>query len=150
MRPADGRAMIDTERSSGRGHIVFHWRQHPTQIEIWIEDVDLDDAFTEAMMALGDVLTEERGGVPVMHDVSVAAPDVPKLLAEWLNALARLAAEEGFIAERVVRMDLADTRLDARVGGQRLVPRHVVKGATCHELEMKSDHLWRAHVVLDL
>jgi SHS2 domain-containing protein len=129
---------------------MFHWKKHPSQIELWIEDVDEKSVFTEALMALGDVLTEERGGVPVMHDVSVAASDPRELLAAWLNELAELAAEEGFIAERMIRMDLADARLDARVGGQRLVPRYAIEGATCHELEVQeSEGTWRAHVVLD-
>lgn len=118
---------------------------------MWIEDIDRRAVFNEALMALGDVLTEERGGAPLMHDVSAAASTPRELLANWLNALAALAGEEGFIAERIVHMDLADDRLDARVAGQRLAPRHAVRGATCHELEMQeTDGIWRAHVVLDV
>ena len=130
---------------------MFRWEQSPDRIEMWIEDADLKAVFGEALMALGDVLTEERGGAPVMKDVSAGAPDRPALLAEWLNELAALAEDEGFVAERVVRMDLADDQIDARIAGQLLTPRHKIKGARCHRLELESSgDPCRAHVVLDV
>lgn len=129
---------------------MFRWDERPSQIEAWIEDVDEKAVFGEALMALGDVLTEERGGAPVMRDIEAGADSPARLLAAWLDALAALARDEGFVAERVVHIDLADDRVEARVAGQLLAPRKAIKAATCHRLEMReSDGAWHAHVVLD-
>ena len=129
---------------------MFRWEERPGQIEIWIEDVDEKAVFGEALMAIGDVLTEERGGEALMHDIEAAADQPARLLAEWVNELSRLARDDDFVAERVVRMEMADDRVAARVAGQRLAPRHAIRAATCHRLEMSSsDGTWHAHVVLD-
>jgi SHS2 domain-containing protein len=130
---------------------MYSWNEHESEIEVFIEDESPRAVMTEALVALGDLLTEQRGGEAVTHEVSVSATDLPALLAEWLNELAFLAERDGFVPERVIRMELADTSLEATVAGQRSVPRNVVKGVTYHRLELQeADGVWRARVVLDV
>ena len=116
-----------------------------------IEDDTATAVFIEALVALGDLLTEERGGDPVTHEVSVSAPDLPALLVEWLNELVYLAETDGFIPERVVEIELGETSLEATVAGQRTRPQTLVKGVTYHGLELtRVDGVWHARVVLDV
>lgn len=84
-------------------------------------------------------------------EVRAAADDLPALLAEWLGELAYLAEADGFIPERVVRIRLVETAVDALLAGHRSDPQSLVKGVTYHRLEMAPDDaLWRARVVLDV
>ena len=130
---------------------MYHWVDHESEVELFIEDEDVRGVMTEALVALGELLSEERGGEAVTHEVSVSAPDLPALLAEWLNELVFLAETDGFIPERVVRMEIADTTLKATVAGQRSVPRSLIKGVTYHRLELEeAEGEWRARVVLDV
>ncbi len=130
---------------------MYRWIEHTSEVEVVIEDESPTAVFAEALVALGDLLTEERGGYPVTHEVSATAPDLPALLVEWLNELVYLAETDGLIPECAVRIDLTDTTLSATVGGQRRRPRTVVKGVTYHNLELaEADGGWRARVVLDV
>lgn len=130
---------------------MYHWVDHESEVELVIEDEDLGGVMTEALIALGELLSEERGGEAVTHKVSVSAHDLPALLAEWMSELVFLAETDGFIPERVVRMEIADHSLDATVAGQRSVPRNLIKGVTYHRLELERlEGEWRARVILDV
>jgi SHS2 domain-containing protein len=130
---------------------MYRWIEHTADIELEIEDESPEAVFTEALVAYGDLLAEERGGDPVTHPVSISAPDLPALLAEWMNELVYLAETDGFVPERVESLALADAGLEAEVGGQRGIPRNPVKAVTYHDLEMrKVDGVWQARVVLDV
>ncbi len=131
---------------------MYRWLDHTSEAELWIEDESATAVLGEAAIALGDLLSEHRRGEPVTHRVSVSAGDLPTLLAEWLAELVYLAETDGFVPERIVEMDLADTSLEAVVGGQRTEPQTLVKGVTYHRLEMARDEggVWRARVVLDV
>jgi SHS2 domain-containing protein len=130
---------------------MYRWLEHESELELLVEDENPRAVLTEALVALGDLLTEERGGDPVTHEVRVSASDLPTLLAEWLNELVYLAEADGFVPERVVRMELGETSLEATVAGQRSVPRNVVKAVTYNRLEIEeTDGAWWARVVMDV
>jgi SHS2 domain-containing protein len=125
--------------------------EHTSEIELLIEDATPEGVFTEALVALGDVLSEARKGEPVTHAVRISAPDLPALLAAWMEELVFLAETDGFIPERVVEIELEDTGIVAVVGGERSVPQSLIKAVTYHRLEMgRTDAGWRARVVLDV
>jgi SHS2 domain-containing protein len=131
--------------------VVYRWVEHTSEVEVLIEDDSPRAVFIEALVALGDLLTEERGGDPVTHEVSISAPDLPALLVEWLSELVYLAESDGFIPERVVEIEFTQTSLEATVGGQRARPQTVIKGVTYHDLELsQTEGRWRARVVLDV
>jgi SHS2 domain-containing protein len=130
---------------------MYRWIEHTAEIELAIEDESPEAVFNEALVAFGDLLTEERGGEPVTHQVNISAPDLPALLAEWMNELVYLAETDGFVPERVEQLRLVDSGLQAEIGGQRHIPRNPVKAVTYHDLELHDvEGIWYAHVVLDV
>ncbi len=131
---------------------MYRWLDHTSERELWIEDEDPKAVLGEAAIALGDLLREHSGGEPVTHPVQVSAPDLPTLLVEWLEELVYLAENDGFVPERVVKMDLSDGSLEAVVAGQRTTPQTLVKGVTYHRLEFErgEEGAWHARVVLDV
>jgi SHS2 domain-containing protein len=130
---------------------MYRWLEHTAEIELLIEDETPEAVFTEAMVALGDVLGDARGGEPVTHDVRIRAPDRAALLAGWMEELVFLAETDGFIPHRIERLELDAETLTARVGGERSVPQSLIKAVTYHRLEMEpAGGGWRARVILDV
>jgi SHS2 domain-containing protein len=83
--------------------------------------------------------------------VRIGAAHHASLLAGWMGELVELAQRDGFIPERVVRLELERESLDATVGGERSVPQDLIKAVTYDRVEIEQDEgLWRARVVLDL
>ncbi|HSI81004.1 MAG TPA: archease [Solirubrobacterales bacterium] len=130
---------------------MYRWVEHRSEIELLIEDDSPEAVLTEALVALGDILSEARGGEPVTHEVELSASDLPTLLAAWMKDLVYRAAADGFIPERVVRIELDDTTLSAVVAGERSVPQSLIKAVTYHRLELsRDDRTWHARVILDV
>lgn len=131
---------------------MYRWVEHTSEVELLIEDESPEAVLTEALVALGELLTpDEPGGTPVTHEVELTAADRPAVLAEWLNELVYLAETDGFIPERVVHLELEDSSLRATVGGLRSVPQNLIKAVTYHQLEMgQVEGEWHARVVLDV
>ncbi|MGH2955183.1 MAG: archease [Solirubrobacterales bacterium] len=130
---------------------MYRWIEHTSEVEVLIEDESPRAVFAEALVALADLLAEERDGDAVTREVSAGAPDLPALLVEWLSELVYLAETDGFVPERVVELELTETSIEATVEGRRGEPQTVVKGVTYHGLELaEADGGWRARVVLDV
>jgi SHS2 domain-containing protein len=130
---------------------VYRWVEHTSELELLIEDTSAEAVFTEALVALGDLLSEAPGGEAVTHEIEVGAADLPALLAAWMDELVFLAEMDGFIPERVVKIELEEGRVSAVVGGERSVPQSLIKAVTYHRLEMgRANGDWRARVVLDV
>ena len=130
---------------------MYRWLDHTSEIELLIEDETPEAVFAEAMVALGDVLGDVRGGEPVTHEVRITAPDRAALLAGWMKELVHLAETDGFIPHRIERLELDATTLEALVGGERSVPQSLIKAVTYDRLEMEPvDGGWRARVILDV
>lgn len=130
---------------------MYRWVEHTAEVELQIEDDSPEAVFTEALVAFGDLVADRPGGDPVSHRVRVTASDLPTLLAEWMNELVYLADTDGFVPERVDRLDLAEGALEAQISGRRNVTRSLVKAVTYHRLQLRqADRHWRATVVLDV
>jgi SHS2 domain-containing protein len=130
---------------------MYRWREHGSQLELLIEDESPEAVLTEALVALGDVLSEARGGEAVTHEMRIDAPELSALLAAWIKELVHLAETDGFIPERVVRMEFEDSSVEATVGGERSVPQRLIKAVAYSGLELqKEDGTRRARVVLDV
>jgi SHS2 domain-containing protein len=131
---------------------MYRWLDHTSERELWIEDEDPKAILGEAAIALGDLLREHPGGEPVTHPVSLSASDLPTLLVEWLQELVYLAENDGFVPERILKMDLSGSAVEALVAGQRTTPQTLVKGVTYHRLEFEQDEegAWHARVILDV
>lgn len=131
---------------------MYRWLEHTSERELWIEDEDPEAILGEAAIALGDLLREHPGGEPLTHPVRVSAADLPTLLASWMEELVHLAESDGFVPERILKMDLTGSSVEASVAGQRTTPQTLVKGVTYHRLEFEQDTegAWHARVVLDV
>jgi protein archease len=92
-------------------------------------------------------LDRRRHGGPCRFTLPIAA-----LLAAWLEELVFLAESEGFVATRVVSLELDDeSGLQATVAGVIDDPSPIVKAVTYHRLtfEARRDG-YTASVVLDV
>jgi hypothetical protein len=105
---------------------MFRWTEGDGELELDLEDESPEAVFREGVVALGDVLTEERGGEPLVREVRLRADDVSGLFAAMLTELTRLDHEEDFVSERVVRLALVGATLSAEVAGQRFAHERVV------------------------
>jgi SHS2 domain-containing protein len=130
---------------------VYRWNESGTEAELEIEDESTEAVFREGVVALGDILTEQRGGEPLVHGLSLSADDVSSLFEGWLSELARLDREESFVCERVVRLDLAGTTLEGAVAGQRFEHEPVVEALTGATLKRdETDAVFRGTAQLRL
>lgn len=131
---------------------MYRWLDHTSEAELWLEDESPEAVLGEAAIALGDLMGSHSAGEPVSRRVTIHSPDMPTLLAEWLEELVYLAEAEGFVPERVVELQLVGPNVDAVVGGQRTKPQVLVKGVTYHRLEFDHEEsgIWHGHVVIDV
>ncbi len=124
-----------------------------------VEASSAEEAFAEAAIALGELIAteEEIGGTAAAarRRIRAAGPDLPALLAEWLQELVFLADTEGLVCERVADLDLGKDgqgrSLVATVEGRTEAARPLVKAVTYHRLELSDkDGSWRARVTFDV
>ncbi|MGZ4380844.1 MAG: archease [Gaiellaceae bacterium] len=125
--------------------------EHVGEVEFELEGSSEADLYVEALAAFRDLVDGATAhGAAFQHEVVLPDAEPSLLLVDWLNELVFLAEVEGFVPERIKRLELRDG-LRATVAGVRGRPRHLVKAATLHELELsKRGEVWRARVVLDV
>jgi SHS2 domain-containing protein len=138
---------------------VHTWIEHTAEQELELEGESAEAVIAEAAEALAGLLGEPEPGPPVRRELTAAAPDLPALLAEWLNELVYLA-DEGFLTERVVALALSagpgenenhSHQIRATVEGRPGTPRGLVKAVTYHRLQLEQEGVrWRGRIVLDV
>jgi len=130
---------------------MYNTVDNGSSIEIDVEDVDREALFGETLLALSDVLADAGGGTAVTHEVEVSASDLDGLLVAWVNELIRLAAADGFVAERAYRDRLAATSFGARVAGEGGIPTERIRHVSCRSVGIKrlEDGAWSVRVHLD-
>ena len=130
---------------------MYNTVDNGTSIEIDVEDVDREALFGETLLALSKVLAAAGGGTAVTHEVEVSASDLDGLLVSWINELIRLAAADGFVAERAYRDRLTATSFRARVAGERGIPPERIRAVSCRSVGIKrlEDGAWSVRVHLD-
>jgi SHS2 domain-containing protein len=127
--------------------------EHVGEVELALEAPSQAELFSEATAAFRELVEGSgcRQPEPLSHDVSLGPADPPRLLADWIDELVFLAEVDAFVPHRIAAIELTGDRLHATVAGARGRPRHLVKGATLHELELsRKGEVWHAHVVLDV
>ncbi len=129
---------------------MHRWIDHTSELGLEVEAESEAEVFSEAALALAEILGDEPRGRPRRRDVRLAASDRATLLADWLGELVYLAETDALLPERA-SVTLRDTRLRATVEGRTATPRYLVKAVTYHDLELtRRDGVWRATVVLDV
>lgn len=120
-------------------------------MEIELEAASEAGLFEAALAAFAELVAVDASGNPVSREIELAASDDALLLVDWLSELVFLAEVEQFVAERVVDLEVASSRLRATVAGRRGRPRHLVKAVTLNELSLEQQGgSWHGRVVLDV
>jgi SHS2 domain-containing protein len=132
--------------------MTYRWVDHTAEVELEIEAATEREVFDEALRALGELLEVDDSRPAVQsRGVAVEAEDRPALLASWLEELVFLAESEGFVATRVLDLDLAAGEVRATVAGVLDEPPPLVKAVTYHRLAFEpSGAAYVARVVLDV
>jgi len=118
---------------------------HTADIAIKAYGKDLRELFTNTAFGMFDILADLSGlKKSVSIDINLEAPSREELLIAWLDELLYDFYTKGIIFCDFDIVDIADTKLKARVHG-----RHVgdnknrlkteIKAATYHNLEIKKD-----------
>jgi SHS2 domain-containing protein len=131
---------------------------HTAEVELEIEAAGEREVLEEAVRALAELLGVD-GAEPSVTDsattrhVTAAAPDRPALLAAWIEELAFLAESKGFVATRVLDLELSAGGVRASVAGVLGEPPPLVKAVTYHRLVFEpagGGDGYVARVVLDV
>jgi SHS2 domain-containing protein len=146
---------------------VYRWVDHAAEVELEIEAPGEGGVLEDALLALAELLGIEPAGSeetrpvghketrPVGHEetrsLAVQAGDRPALLAAWIEELAFLAESEGFVATRVLELELGSREVRATVAGVLGEPPPLVKAVTYHRLAFEPGGPgYVARVVLDV
>ena len=129
----------------------YRWVEHTAELGLELEAHTDRGIFEDALTAYSEL----AGGVPPgereRREIALNASDRGDLLTQWLEELVFLADSDGFVADRILELDLRDAALSATVEGASGSPRPLVKAVTYHDLRFE-EHAdgWRAYVVLDV
>lgn len=129
----------------------YRWVDHTAELELRVDAATEAGVFQDALAALAELLRDGAGREPVVFDVAISAGDRATLLARWLDELVFRTETEDLVPDRVERLTLDESGLQATVQAHRGRPRHLVKGVTYHRLSFDEvDTGYRATVVLDV
>jgi SHS2 domain-containing protein len=134
----------------------FEIIEHTADAGIRAYGADLREAFANAARGLFSLITELDDIKEVEYrDIKLTAPDQESLLVEWLNELIYLFDAENMIFARFDIAQLSETRLRARVYGEKVdSSRHRlkmgVKAATYHMLNIDESNGWQVQVLFDI
>jgi SHS2 domain-containing protein len=131
--------------------VSYRWVEHTAEVQMEIEAPTEEAVFSDALHAIGELLADEGGGEQVWREVAVNGDERAALLVRWVDELVYLAETDDLVPEDVGRIAMSDCGLVATVRCRRGSPRHLVKGATYHQLAFeRSGGGFRATVVLDV
>jgi SHS2 domain-containing protein len=133
---------------------LYRWVEHTAEVEVALEAPSEADVFADALRALAELLGFADGvgrGPLESRTVAVSGGDRAGLLAGWLEELVFLAESEGFVAVRLVDLELGSERIEGRVEGVLDEPPPLVKAVTLHRLLFeRGGPGYVARVVLDV
>lgn len=133
---------------------MYRWVEHTSEVELALEAGSEREVFAEALSALAELLCGPVDGGAAAGEqrtVTASAGDRAALLAGWLEELVFLAESEGFVATRLLDLELRPQSLEALVGGRLGEPPPLVKAVTLHRLVFeRRGHGYVARVVLDV
>jgi SHS2 domain-containing protein len=127
------------------------WLEHTAELQLQIDAPSEAAVLREALEALGELIGAGALGEAVSREIVVTASDRAALLVAWLDELVYLAETEDLVADAAERLELDGDTLRATVRAHRRQPRHLVKGATYHDLVFaRAGGGFTATVVLDV
>jgi SHS2 domain-containing protein len=128
---------------------MYRFVEHTAELELELEAGSAEGVLEEALRAF----TELAGcgeGDPVEREIDVEAPDLPALLAAWLDELLFVAETERLLPDEA-DVAVRGARASGVIRGRRGDARPLVKGVTLHRLRFRRENgAWRGRVVLDV
>jgi SHS2 domain-containing protein len=136
-----------------------HFREieHTADLGIEVEADSAVDLFSCAGLALFSLMVRPEGvRARDIREEIVSAEGWEMLFHEWLSRLLHRFLQDGFVAVRISVLDIDETRIRARLTGEKLdYERHdfetEIKAVTYHQLSVRheNDH-WAARVIFDV
>lgn len=134
-----------------RGHELI---EHTADVGLRIWAPTHDELFTEAAVALMDVMVSPTGHPSREEHVAVEAPDLDALFVDWLSEILFLFDARGFVVRNAKTSVSADPwRVEATLEGGSGFEQHgpAVKAVTYHGLDIEEkDAGYEAVVYLDV
>ncbi len=128
---------------------MYRFVDHTSELELELEAESAEQVLEDALHAFAE-LAGSGSGEPVEREIELEEPDLPALLASWLDELLYLAETDGLLPDEA-EVALAGTRLTGRVRLRHGEARPLVKAVTLHRLRFRRDNgVWRGRVVLDV
>jgi SHS2 domain-containing protein len=132
--------------------VGYRFVEHVGELELRLEAASEPEIFGAALAAFAELVRTDGEGDPASHEVELTAGEHALLLVDWLGELVFLAEVDGFVPDRVTRLDVDASGLHVLVEGRCGTPAHLVKAVTLHGLRFGRDAGggWQARVVLDV
>jgi SHS2 domain-containing protein len=133
--------------------VSYRFADHTAELQLEIEAPTRAAVFGDAVLALAELLAGDTSLDQPLRSLElvVSAPDDSALLAALLDEIVFVAETETLVPRRLESVDVGRGQVRAVVSFTEAEPRHVVKGATYHELQLARDAGgWFARVVLDV
>jgi SHS2 domain-containing protein len=128
---------------------MYRFVEHTAELELELEASSPEGVLAEALRAFAE-LAGAGDGETVERRVEVTAPDLPALLAAWLDELVFVAETESLVPD-AAEITIEDGRVTGVLRGRRGEPRPLVKAVTLHRLRFRRENgVWRGRVVLDV
>ena len=115
--------------------MTYRWVDHTAEVELEIEAAGEREVLEDAVRALAELLGVDATEPTTERALTAHAPDRPTLLAAWIEELAFLAESEGFVATRVLDLEIGAGGVRATVAGVLGEPPTLIKAVTYHRLE---------------
>jgi len=128
---------------------MYRFVEHTAELEVELEASSAEGVLEDALHAFAELAVSGEGEL-VERRVELTAPDVPALLAAWLDELLFLADAEGLLPESA-EISVDGTTVSGVLRARPGEPRPLVKAVTLHRLRFRSENgVWRGRVVLDV
>jgi len=128
---------------------MYRFVDHTAELELELEADSPEGALGEALRAFAELVGTGEGD-PVERKVDIRAPDLPTLLAAWLDELLFVAETEGLLPD-AAEVSVVDGRVTGTLSGRRGDFRPLVKAVTLHRLRLRRENgVWRGRVVFDV
>jgi SHS2 domain-containing protein len=126
--------------------------EHTGEVELELEGPTEAAVLEQAALALAELVRRPGGGAPGSREITLPPAERSLLLVDWLGELVFLAEVDGFVPDRISRLEVDASGLRAVVEGRRGRPAHLVKAVTLHGLRFGKapGGGWQARVVLDV
>ena len=136
---------------------TYHLIDHTADFGIQVFGSDSQELFTNAALALFDVITEINlvNGRDTFN-ISVSGDDWPDLMINWLREILYLWNGREMLVKSVQILSLSENKIFAKICFDAYMPdRHTInteiKAVTYHQIQVKSSPSgWEAQIIFDI